>query len=284
MKELYVHTIRAGNAALTAAIILITALGLAAGTAEAAEQDATSLAKAAQNPIADMISLPFQLNINLNAGPDKKTQEVLNIQPVIPVNLNPEWNLITRTIVPLISQPQFAPGQDRTNGLGDVQFSAFLSPARPGAWIWGGGVIVQAPTASDDVLGQGKWGLGPTAAALHMEKGSPWLYGALINNVWSVGGDSDRADVNQMLLQPFINYNFPHHPGLYLSFSPIITANWEASSGNKWTVPVGLGIGQIMRWGRQPVNLQAAAYYNVERPDFAPNWNIRLQVQFLFPK
>lgn len=273
-----------GFPAVSAAASLMLTLALSSGVCGAAEQDATSLAKAAQNPIADMISLPFQLNTNLNAGPFKKTQEVLNIQPVIPVNLNSQWNVITRTIVPLISQPQLTPAQGRTDGLGDVQFSAFLSPASPGAWIWGVGVIAQAPTASDDELGQGKWGLGPTAVALHLEKGSPWVYGALINNVWSVGGDGDRADVNQMLLQPFINYNIPHHPGLYLSFSPIITANWQASSGNKWTVPVGLGVGQIMRWGKQPVNLQAAAYYNAERPDFAPNWNIRLQLQFLFPK
>lgn len=231
-----------------------------------------------------MISLPLQLNTNINVGPYKKTQEVLNVQPVIPFHLNSDWNLITRTIVPLISQPQLSPGSDRTNGLGDIQFSAFLSPSRPSNWIWGAGVIAQAPSATDDTLGQGKWGLGPTAVALHIEKGDPWIYGGLINNVWSVAGDDGRAKVNQMLMQPFINYNFPKHPGRYLSFSPIITANWEASHGNRWTVPLGLGIGQVMRWGNQPVNLQVAAYYNVERPDYAPNWNIRLQLQFLFPK
>jgi hypothetical protein len=143
---------------------------------------------------------------------------------------------------------------------------------------------VQAPTASDDLLGQGKWGLGPTVVALHMASGSPWVYGALVNNIWSVGGDSDRTHVRQMLLQPFVNYNFPRIPGRYLSFSPVITANWEAGSGQKWTVPLGLGIGQVMKFGNQPVNLQAAAYYNVERPTGAPNWNIRLQLQLLFPR
>lgn len=263
---------------------LASAVLVAGSSARAAESDVESLAKAAQNPIADMISLPLLLNTNLNTGPYRKTQEVLNIQPVIPFHLNSDWNLITRTIIPLISQPQLSPGADRTNGLGDIQFSAFFSPSRPSKWIWGAGVIVQAPSATDDVLGQGKWGLGPTAVALHMEKGDPWVYGALINNVWSVAGDGDRSKVNQMLLQPFINYNLPHHPGRYLLFSPIITANWEANGGNRWTVPLGLGIGQIMHWGKQPVNLQAGAYYNVARPDYAPNWNIRLQLQFMFPK
>jgi hypothetical protein len=260
-----------------------------AACAAVAEESAASgtgaLAKAAQNPIADMISVPFQYNANLNYGSSRSTQSVLNIQPVIPFHVTPEWNLITRTILPVISQPPLTPDQGRTNGLGDLQFSAFLSPAHSGSLVWGVGAIAQAPTATDNVLGQGKWGLGPTAVALHIEEGSPWLYGALINNVFSVGGQSSRPGVNQMLIQPFINYNFPSHPGRYLTFSPIITANWDAtSSSDRWTVPVGLGIGQIMRWGRQPVNLQAAAYYNIEKPAYASNWNLRLQVQFLFPK
>jgi hypothetical protein len=255
---------------------------LAAPPGTAVAQDTAALAKAAQNPIASMISVPFQYNVNLNAGPEERTQHVLNIQPVIPFSLNAEWNLITRTIIPLVSSP--FPANDRTSGLGDIQLSLILSPKETKGWIWGAGLIVQAPTASDDFLGQGKWGLGPTAVALHMEAGSPWGYGAMFNNVWSVGGDSDRSKVNQLLVQPFVNYNFPHSPGRYLSFSPIITANWEAKSGEKWTVPLGLSIGQVMKLGDQPVNLQAGAYYNVERPTGAPNWNIRLQLQLLFPK
>jgi hypothetical protein len=263
------------------AAILTAALGAAL---PAFAQDANALAKAAQNPIADMISLPFQNNTNFDVGPLEKTQHVLNIQPVYPVELNSEWNVITRTIVPLISQPAFIPGQDRENGLGDVQFSAFLSPKAPtaGGWIVGAGAITQLDTASDDRLGQGVWGLGPTAVALKID--GQWVYGALINNVWSVAKDDNRANVNQMLVQPFLNYNVPGHPGLYLTSSPIITANWQADSNNQWTVPLGGGIGQIMRFGKQPVNLQAGAYYNVERPDYAAQWNLRLQVQLLFPK
>lgn len=184
---------------------------------------------------------------------------------MLPFKVNPDWNLITRTIVPVISAP--VPVGDRTNGIGDVQLSAFLSPSAPSERIWGAGMVGQAPTASNDVLGQGKWAIGPTAVALHIAKGDPWVYGALINNLGSVGGHGGNfPDVNQMLLQPFINYNFPDAPGRYLSFSPIITANWEATENkNGWVVPlgigIGIGIGQIMKWGSQPVNLQAGAYY-----------------------
>lgn len=249
-----------------------------------AESGAADLAKAAQNPIAAMISVPFQNNTNFNVGPKDRTQNVLNIQPVIPVDLSAEWNLVTRTIIPVISQPEFVPGDGRTDGLGDVQFSAFFSPkaATASGWIWGAGVIAQLDTATDDVLGAGKWGLGPTAVALKMD--GPWVFGGLINNVWSVAGDDDRPDVNAMLIQPFVNYNFPDKPGRYLTFAPVITANWEADSDDRWTVPVGLGIGQITKWGKQPVNLQASTYYNVEAPDNGADWQLRLQVQFLFPK
>lgn len=270
------------------ATVAAAAMGLALilSTGACLAQDAEALAKAAQNPIADMVSVPIQLNTNTQFGPLKKNQEVLNIQPVMPFNLNADWNLITRTIIPLISQPALTTTQSRENGIGDIQFSAFLSPSAASAWIWGAGAIVQAPTASDDRLGQGKWGFGPTAVALHIAKGDPWVYGALINNVWSVGGHGgDRPDVNQMLVQPFVNYNFPKSPGRYLSFSPIVTANWEAKqSSEKWVVPLGLSIGQIMKFGAQPVNLQAGAYYNVVRPDYAAKWNIRLQIALMYPK
>ena len=263
------------------AFVAVAGFALAASPASA--QDAAALAKAAQNPIADMISLPFQSNTNFDVGPLKKTQEILNIQPVYPINLNSDWNLVTRTIMPVISQPAFTPSQDREFGLGDIQFSAFLSPKQAtGGWVWGAGAIVQMNTATDDRLGQGAWGLGPTAVALHI--GKTWVYGALANNVWSVSEDDGRRSVNQMLVQPFINYNFPDIPGRYLTFAPIITADWKADSDQRWVVPLGLGIGQIMRFGNQPVNLQAAAYYNVERPDNAAPWQMRLFMQFMFPK
>jgi hypothetical protein len=251
--------------------------------AAAQEHEATNLAKAAQNPIANMISVPFQYNMNFDTGPLDKTQHLLNIQPVYPVKLDADWNLITRTIVPVLSQPAFTTAQEREFGIGDIQFSAFFSPNEPAnGWVWGVGAIAQLDTATDDRLGQGVWGLGPTAVALHL--GKTWVYGALINNVWSVAEDDGRPAVNQMLVQPFVNYNFPDAPGRYLSFSPIITADWKAESGQQWTVPLGLSIGQIFKVGQQPLNAQAGYYYNVERPDDGSRYQVRLQLQFLFPK
>lgn len=263
-----------------------TMIGLSmlfAASAAAQEGDATNLAKAAQNPIADMISVPLQYNINFDTGPLDGTQHILNIQPVYPVKLNAEWNVITRTIVPVISQPAFSAGQDREFGLGDIQFSTFLSPIAPvGGWILGMGAIAQLNTATNDRLGQGVWGLGPTAVALKIA--GSWVFGALINNVWSVSEDDGRPGVNQMLLQPFVNYNLPDAPGRYLSFSPIVTADWKADSGQRWTVPLGLSVGQIVKIGGQPLNLQAGAYYNVQHPDDGARWQIRFLVAFLFPK
>jgi hypothetical protein len=252
-----------------------------------AELSAEDLAKIAQNPVGNLISVPFQENAYFNVGPENRTQNVLNIQPVIPISINDDWNIITRTILPIISQPGFTPNQSRTNGIGDVQISAFLSPAQPGAWIWGVGAITQLPTHTNDALGNNNTGLGPTAVLLHLEHGSPWVYGVLANNVWSVGSSatptlSSSAKYNNGLIQPFINYNF--EGGAYLTSSPILTVNWEARGSQQWTVPMGAGVGKIFKLGKLPVNTSLSAYYNVVRPDFASNWQVRLQVQFMFPK
>lgn len=249
-------------------------------------QDGESLDKAAQNPIADMISLPFQNNTTLNAGPKGQTQNVLNIQPVYPIDLNPQWNLVTRTIIPVVSQPDFGlPATQRENGLGDIQFTAFFSPkqATPSGWTWGVGPVLQTPSATDRTLGQGKWALGPGVVAVRSRKGNPWLYGIYVNNVWSFGGQSGRRSVNQMYLQPLVYYNFPQYPGRYLVYTPNITADWKAD-GEQWTVPIGLGIGQRFKIGAQNMNVQAHAYYNLVRPANAGNWTIRLQLQLLFPR
>jgi hypothetical protein len=240
------------------------------------------LAKLAQNPVGNLVSVPFQNNANFNYGPRDGTQDVLNIQPVYPIHVNADWNVITRTIMPLLWQPALLAGEGSTFGLSDVRFSAFLSPANPGEFIWGTGGIAQLPTHTDDKLGNDRWGLGPTAVVLRLSKGSPWVYGALINNVWSVNDSNSSPPINQMLLQPFLNYNF--HGGTYLMTSPIITANWQADSDNTWTVPVGGGVGHIFHVGRLPMNTQIAAYCNVETPDYGPDWQLRFQVQFMFPK
>ena len=257
----------------------IAAVTLAA-TPVLAELSAEELAKLAQNPVGNLISVPFQNNTNLNFGPEKGTQNVLNIQPVIPISVNDDWNVITRTILPVVSMPSLGPGDSRTNGIGDVQFTAFLSPAQPGHWIWGIGGVVQLPTNSDSELGNDNWGLGPSVVLLRLEKGNPWVYGALVNNIWSVGNRD--SSYNNGLIQPFLNYNFPD--GFYLTSAPIVTANWKADSGDKWTVPLGGGVGKIFHLGKLPVNTQLSAYYNVVAPDDGANWQIRAQVQFMFPK
>ena len=245
-------------------------------------QDTQSLARMAKNPLANVVNVQFIYDANLGVGAADKTQHVLNFQPVVPFAVSDDWSIITRTILPLIAQPGMAAGESWTNGRGDTQFSAFLSPARGDKFVWGVGPVLQIPSATNDAFGQGKWAGGPTAAAIWY--GEQWSVGALINNVWSFAGHGNRPDVNQMEFQPQINYNFKSNPDRYLSFSPTITANWKASGGERWTVPVTLGIGQLVKFGNQPVNLQATAYYNVVKPADAGSWTLELTVQFLFPK
>ena len=263
-----------------AALLLGGALG--GRPARAADEGATELAKKTQNPVADLISVPLQSNFNFNTGIKDETVYVLNVQPVIPIKLNHEWNLITRTIVPVINQPSLFPGPNSISGsawgLGDINPSLFLSPAKPGAIIWGVGPTFTLPTATDWRLGSGKFSLGPTAVALTIQ--GPWVLGALINNQWSVAGWGDK-DVNQMLIQPFVNYNLAD--GWYLTSGPIVTANWEARSSDRWTVPIGGGVGKLFKLGPLPINTSLQAYYNVEKPRYASEWQLRFQVQFLLP-
>jgi hypothetical protein len=244
-------------------------------------QDSEDLAKAAQNPVSSLISVPFQENANLNVGPYDHMQNVLNIQPVIPIHLNEDWNLITRTILPIISQPGFAPNQGRTNGIGDTQVSLLFSPAKPGNWIWGAGAIIQLPTHTNTVLGNNNAGYGPAFVILHLERGSPWVYGVLINDVFSSDSATSPA-YNNGTIQPFLNYNLKS--GMYFTSSPLMTVNWNAKGSDQWTVPMGGGVGKIFRFGKLPVNMQVAAYYNVASPQFGGNWQLRAQAQFMFPK
>jgi hypothetical protein len=247
-----------------------------------AELSATELAKLAQNPVGNLISVPFQNNTNFNVGPLNGTQNILNIQPVIPIEINSEWNVITRTIVPVISQPALYPGDNRTNGIGDTVFTAFLSPAKPGHWIWGAGPVFQLPTDTNAQLGNKNWGAGPSAVVLRLEHGNPWVFGVLVNNIWSLSSSQRGGSYNNGLIQPFVNYNF--EGGFYLVSGPILTVDWKADSGQKWTVPLGGGIGKIFHMGKLPVNTTLQAYYNVVHPDDGANWQLRFQVQLMFPK
>lgn len=242
-------------------------------------QDQQNLAKKTQNPVSDLISLPLQNNTSFGIGEYDRTQNVLNIQPVVPFSVGPV-NIITRTIAPLIYQPDFGASDGGTFGLGDINASIFFSPAEPSKFIWGAGPVLLIPTGTDRRVGTGKLGLGPSFVGLTMA--GPWVVGVLVNNVWSVAGDADRSDVNQFLFQYFINYNLPN--GWYIASAPILTANWEADSGNRWVIPFGGGGGKIFRVGRQPMNASAQVFYNAEKPEGGPNWGLRLQLQFLFPK
>jgi len=265
--------------ALSVVVLVLAALVVAPGFGEEEIDREEALAMQSQNPVANLMSIPFQNNTSFGIGPHNRTQNVLNIQPVIPFNLNEDWNLITRTICPLIYQPFVSQSSGGKFGLGDINFSPFLSPAKPGAIIWGAGPILSFPTATDETLGTEKWSAGPSVVVLTMQ--GPWVIGALVNNLWDYAGASDRAHVNQMLIQYFVNYNLPD--GWYLLTAPINTANWKAPSGEKWTVPVGGGVGKVMTIGDLPVNASVQAYSHVEKPTGAADWSMRLQVQFLFP-
>ena len=253
-------------------------------TAQAPETD--DLRAKVQNPVGSLISVPFKFTADF--GAPNGSAFFLNLQPVIPVTVG-DWNLINRTIMPIIDVQGFiagtpdipagAPG-DGATGLGDINHSVFVSPAEPGKVIWGIGPSITFPTATDDQLGSGKWSAGPTVVVLTQPK--PWSLGVLGRQLWSFAGDSDRADVNQFLLEPFVNYNLAK--GWYLITDMIITANWDAPSSQRWTVPVGGGVGKLFKIGNQAMNARVEAYYNVERPDSAPDWSMSFTLQFLFPK
>jgi len=268
----------AGLLALTAALALSPLLHVAR-EARAAEESETELAKKTQNPVADLISVPFQSNFNFNAGTKDATVYILNVQPVIPIKLTEDLNLITRTIMPIINQPSLFPGMESAFGMGDINPTLFLSPSKSGSLIWGAGPTFTFPTATDRLLGAGKYSLGPAAVALTMQ--GHWVVGALVNNQWSVAGWGHK-DVNSMVIQPFINYNFEH--GWYATSSPLMTGNWTARASDQWTVPVGGGVGKLFRLGKLPVNTQLTGYYNADRPKDTAQWQLRFQVQFLFPK
>jgi hypothetical protein len=272
-----VRTSTWSHRALAASFVLsLAASAHAVETVDAKEEETEKLAKAAQNPVADMISIPFQDDIGLGYGPGRQgTQNVLNIQPVIPLHVTEDWNVITRTILPIVSQPSFTGGTG-TTGLGDLTLTAFLSPRNPGDVIWGVGPVASFPTATSPFTGsQSTWGLGPSAVVLAMP--GHWVLGVLVNQIWSVAG----ASSSQMLIQYFVNYNF--HGGWYLTTSPILTADWNAAAGQQWVVPFGAGDGKIFRIGKLPFNGNVSAYYNAVRPDFGPEWTVRVQLALLLP-
>jgi hypothetical protein len=270
---------------------LLFATTLAAQNAAPAN-DTDALAKATQNPVASLISVPFQNNTNFAIGTYNRTQDVLNIQPVIPSKLGPHWMLISRIIQPIVWQPYSTQTTGGEFGFGDMSPTFFLSPAKPGKLIWGVGPAWAFPTATNQLLGQGKVSIGPSVVVL-VQPGH-WTLGALTNNVWSFAGSGSRPEVNQFLLQYFVTYNLKK--GWNVSSSPILIANWnnkapldaanggDTTSGGRWTVPVGGGVGRVTRLGFQPVNMALNFYGNVVHPSGASSWGMRFQIALLYPQ
>jgi hypothetical protein len=240
--------------------------------------DAAELAKKLSNPVAALISVPFQFNYDNRIGlKDDGYRLTLNVQPVIPIALNEDWNLISRTILPVMYQDNIFEESGGQFGLGDTLQSLFFSPAKPKGFVWGIGPAFLFPTGTDDLLGGQKWGAGPTGVILKQDKG--WTYGILANHIWSFAGDSDRSEINSTFLQPFLTYTTKTQTTYGLNTES--TYDWVNS---QWTVPVKLGVAQLVKMGNQPVQFELAGRYWLEGPDSTPQWGVRFTMTFLFPK
>lgn len=239
-----------------------------------------NLAEQLANPISSLVSIPFQFNWDSNIGPaDDGSRFQINIQPVIPTTLNKDWNLISRTIVPVISQDNIFPGAGDQFGLGDTVQSLFFSPRKPtrGGLIWGAGPVFLLPTATDDLLGADKWGIGPTLVALKQQKG--WTYGFLTNHIWSVGG-SGRQDISNTFIQPFVSYT--NDNAYTFSLQSETTYDWKSE---QWSVPINAAVSKVTLLGKQPVSIQGGVRYWADSPESGPEgWGFRVAFTLLYPR
>ena len=248
---------------------------------DAKKESDADLAQQLSNPVADLITIPVQMNFDYDIGPrDDGWKWQTNIQPVIPFSLNDDLNLITRTIIPVIYQEDIFPSTGSDFGLGDLNLSLFFSPKLPtsGGWIWGVGPVLLFPTATKSLLGSEKWGAGPAMVVLTLR--GPWTIGLLANHIWSYAGDSDRQDISSTFLQPFVAFTWPS--AWTFSVQTETTYNWETE---KWSVPINIAISKLVRWGRLPVSLQAGVGYWAKSPDYGPEgFRLRFQANFVLPK
>jgi hypothetical protein len=249
-------------------------------TRGAASSSAEELAKKLANPVAALISVPFQLNYDDDIGAARGGDRwQLNIQPVLPLDLNPEWNLISRTILPVVRQEEVYPGAGSQSGIGDIVQSVFFSPKAPtaGGWIWGAGPVFLLPTGSDDLLSVKKWGAGPTVVALKQD--GPWTYGLLANHIWSFAG-SGRQDVSASFVQPFVSYTTPTAWSFALNTES--TYDWERE---QWAVPINAIVSKVTKVGDQLVSVGGGVRYWADGPESGPHgWGFRLVLTLLFPK
>jgi hypothetical protein len=263
-------------------LLVWTAYLLLTPPAALAQSTPDELRIAARNPLADVVKLPFEEDFTFNQGPYNRNANSLAIDPVIPLSITGNWVLVTRVAATALAyQPNLAARSGGTTGLGDTTASFFLTPARTRKLIWGAGPAVLMPTATSDQLGAGKWGLGPTCAVLvEPEWGS---VGALIQNIWSVVGSSNRSLVNQLQLEPLLSYNLPR--GWYLTSNPTIIADWTQPTSQRWVVPIGGGPGRSFNVGNQGMDSILAFYWNAVRPTnpVSPKWQLNLEFTFLFP-
>lgn len=283
---------RSSYGAVTVVAVLLTARGALAqlvNPAEARPSAAPSvslstleLAKLSENPIADMNTSPLQNDINFGFGPEHRIQDVLYLLPIYPVALSSKVNLITRTIAPLVWQPQTGPQGGTTFGMGDILFSAFVSPRSNGTLNWGIGPAILLPTGTNAGVGaqnSGQWCIGPTAAIVYSP--GPLVMGLLVNNIFSFNGRAGAPSVDALTMQPFFNVNLPK--GLFFTTSPIITADWERPNDQRWIVPIGGGFGAVIKIGRFGLGLNAQAYWNAVTTDAGGEWTLRLTAAGLFP-
>jgi hypothetical protein len=254
----------------TFALLVLTGAGLQAQEADLAQKLA--------NPISDLISLPIQSNYDFNVGPGDGSTWRTNIQPVIPFGIGEDWNVISRTILPVVDQQGLAISGDAldASGLGDITQSFFFSP-KESSPIWGVGPVFLVPTATDDLLGTEKWAAGPTAVVL--QQNGPWTVGMLANHLWDFAGDDGRDPINATFLQPFVSYILPTKTTLTLNTES--TYDWE---NEQWTVPLNFQVSQLFKMGSLPMQAFLGGRYYAEGPDGGPDWGVRFGLTFLFPK